>query len=165
MLGVWMRDTMRAGLQQASESNLYNIIHVVLFIISLFLVAFAAAIIYVVRFSEKVAENNALITDADGQPVYDLAVTRDGEPVSAEAFEAAYSRLLLVTASGALPEGWTPAEAPHSRWTYVTRTGVTHSIALSAFDAFHDAVTVDGQTLFYLVKGGLPRPEESGEEE
>ena len=60
MLGVWMRDTMRAGLQQASESNLYGIIHVVLFVISLFLVAFALAIIYVVRFSEKVAENNAL---------------------------------------------------------------------------------------------------------
>lgn len=60
MLGIWMRDTMRAGLQQASESNLYGIIHVVLFVISLFLVAFAAAIIYVVRFSEKVAENNEL---------------------------------------------------------------------------------------------------------
>ena len=60
MLGIWMRDTMRAGLQQASESNLYDIIHVVLFVISLFLVAFAVTIIYVVRFSEKAAENSKL---------------------------------------------------------------------------------------------------------
>ena len=60
MLGIWMRDTMRAGLQQASGSKLYDIIHVVLFIISLFLVAFAVTIIYVVRFSEKAAENNEL---------------------------------------------------------------------------------------------------------
>ncbi len=60
MLGIWMRDTMRAELQQASGSSLYGIIHVVLFVISLFLVAFAVAIIYVVRFSEKAAENSQL---------------------------------------------------------------------------------------------------------
>lgn len=60
MLAIWMRNTMRAELQQASGSNLYDIIHVVLFIISLFLVAFAVAVIYMVRFSEKVAENNEL---------------------------------------------------------------------------------------------------------
>ncbi len=60
MLGIWMRNTMRAGLQQTSESNLYSIIHVVLFVISLFLVAFAVTIIYVVRFSEKAAENSKL---------------------------------------------------------------------------------------------------------
>ena len=60
LLGVWMRDTMDASLINPGENNIYDIIHVVLFIISLFIVAFAIAIIFVVNFSEKVYENNEL---------------------------------------------------------------------------------------------------------
>ena len=60
VLGVWMKKVMAAGIARGGESNVYDIIPVVLFIISLFLVAFAVAIIFIVNFGEKVAENNAL---------------------------------------------------------------------------------------------------------
>ena len=60
MLGVWMRDVMSAGMAEPAETGAYDTIPVVLFIISLFLVAFAVAIIFVVSFGEKVAENNEL---------------------------------------------------------------------------------------------------------
>ena len=59
-LGVWMRDVMAEGMELGAGADVYNIIPVVLFIISLFLAAFAVAIIFVVNFSQKVAENNEL---------------------------------------------------------------------------------------------------------
>lgn len=59
-LGAWMRDTLTAGMEKASESSIYDIIPVVLYIISLFVAAFAAVIVFVIYFSEKIAENNKL---------------------------------------------------------------------------------------------------------
>ena len=60
MLGGWMRNVMAASLEIGGSEDIYNIIPVVLFIISLFLVALAVAIIFVVSFGEKIAENNQL---------------------------------------------------------------------------------------------------------
>ena len=53
-----------------------------------------------------------------------------------------------------LPDGWQKKE---TREEYVFRTlsGAVHTVELSEFDAMHDAVTVDGWTLFYLIRGGL----------
>ena len=31
-----------------------------------------------------------------------------------------------------------------------------HTLELSEFDALHDAVTLDGCTLFYLIREGIP---------
>lgn len=59
-LGAWMRDTLTAGMTQASESSVYDIIPVVLYIISLFVASFAVVIVFVITFSEKIAENNEL---------------------------------------------------------------------------------------------------------
>ena len=59
-LGIWMRNVMAEGMSQGGKSNVYDIIPIVLFVISLFLVAFAVAIIFIVNFGEKVAENNTL---------------------------------------------------------------------------------------------------------
>ena len=70
-------------------------------------------------------------------------------------FEAAYSELLKVTVSGWLPEGWAPAEAPHTTFTFEAVDGETHILALTAFDTLHDAVTLDGCTLFYLIRDGM----------
>ena len=33
--------------------------------------------------------------------------------------------------------------------------GGTHVIELSDYDGMHDAVTLDGHTCFYLIKGGM----------
>ena len=63
MLGGWMRNLMSASLESGGSEEIYNIIPVVLFIISLFLVALAVAIIFVVSFGEKIAENNQLRED------------------------------------------------------------------------------------------------------
>ncbi len=59
-LGLWMRDTMRASMETAGETGIYKIIPVVLFVISLFLPAFAMLVVFVVTFMDKTMENNAL---------------------------------------------------------------------------------------------------------
>ena len=86
----------------------------------------------------------------------------NGEHISREAFDAAYERLLTVTFSGVLPEDaeW---KEPYKKYTFRTLSGGTHTIELRGWDGIHDAVTVDGATLFYLIRGGMtPLP---GEEE
>ncbi len=79
---------------------------------------------------------------------------RNGEEIPRETFEAAYERLLTVTVSGRLPEGYTPGEA-HTKYTFRTVSGGTHTVELSDYDGLHDAVTMDGETMFYLIRGGM----------
>ena len=102
---------------------------------------------YIISYASSEAE--------DGQTERTNAVCqKNGEEISAEAFFAAYDRWRVVDLSGRLPEGWMKKK---TRETYVFQTfsGRKHTIELSDFDAMHDAVTVDGATLFYLIKGGL----------
>ena len=79
---------------------------------------------------------------------------KNGEEISYEAFEAAWERLLTVTVSGTLPQDWRPKET-HTKYTLRTVSGGTHTVELSDFDGMHDAVTVDGHTVFYLIKQGM----------
>ena len=60
LFSKWMKSIVVSGIDETSETGLYNIITVVLFIISLVLVAFAVMIIFVVGLIEKVIENNEL---------------------------------------------------------------------------------------------------------
>lgn len=115
----------------------------------------AAATEYVLTRTEQVAENNALITDADGNPVYDVRVACNGVSIDYAAFTAAYNDLSLVTVSGRLPEGETISSAPHTVYTFTDVDGSVHTVALATFDALHDAVIVDGHAAFYLIKGGF----------
>ena len=89
----------------------------------------------------------------------------DGQEIPWESFEAAYDRLLTVTFSGTLPENAQWNEA-YKKYTFRTLSGGTHTVILSDWDGIHDAVTVDGSTLFYLIRGGmtgLPEgPDETG---
>ena len=80
--------------------------------------------------------------------------TLDGEEISYDTFEAAYDRLLTVTYSGTLPKDaeW---KEPYKKYTFHTLSGGTHTIELCDWDGVHDAVTVDGTTIFYLIKGGM----------
>ena len=59
-LGNWMKDRISAGVPEAAESGVYDIIPVILFVFSLVIVAFAVAIIFVVHFSQKAAEADRL---------------------------------------------------------------------------------------------------------
>ena len=79
---------------------------------------------------------------------------RNGGEIAWETFEAAYERLLTVTVSGRLPEGYAPGEA-HTKYTFRTVSGGTHTVELSDYDGLHDAVTMDGETMFYLIRGGM----------
>ena len=60
VLSVWIRDTLKDGMVQDAESSVYTIIPVILFIISLFVVAFVVLIVFVISISAKIAENNEL---------------------------------------------------------------------------------------------------------
>ena len=79
---------------------------------------------------------------------------KNGEEISYDMFAAAWERLLTVTVSGRLPEGHELKEA-HTKYTLRTVSGGTHTIELSDYDGMHDAVTLDGHTVFYLIKGGM----------
>ena len=88
-------------------------------------------------------------------PAYETTVTRDGEEIPYAAFEAAYIRMETARISGLLPAGWQMAEPPHTVFTLTSSAGSTHTIALSRFDAMHDAVIIDGCSMFYIIRGGL----------
>lgn len=110
---------------------------------------------YAISREARVGADNSLVTDENGEIIYDLTVTKNGESASYAAFEAAYLRMETVRISGILPSGWQQTGAPHTTFTLRTLAGKEHTIALAAFDALHDAVIVDGCALFYLIKGGM----------
>ena len=78
----------------------------------------------------------------------------NGKEIPWESFEAAYNRLLTVTFSGKLPEGAEWKEG-YKKYTFRTVSGGTHTVIFSDWDGIHDAVTADGSTLFYLIRGGM----------
>ena len=90
----------------------------------------------------------------DAETEITVRCMRNGEEIAYDAFSAAWERLLTVTVSGRLPEGWQPKET-HTRYIFRTVSGGRHTMELSDYDGMHDAVTMDGHTLFYLIKGGM----------
>ena len=111
--------------------------------------------VYLIRREAVTDEHGEPQTDDSGEPLYASSVTCDGQSMDWAAFEQQYNRLLLVTVSGELPQNWQTDDAPHTVYRFSTRTGLEHSITLSRFDALHDAVSVDGSAVFYLIRGGL----------
>lgn len=111
--------------------------------------------VYSITRTEQVAENNELVTDGYGNIVYDYRCALNGEDIDYNAFAARYGALIVVTASGRLPIGWEPTEEPHTVYTFHDVAGTAHTVALTTFDALHDAVLVDGEAVFYLIKGGF----------
>ncbi len=60
VLAEWMKEKISAGMQGESQPSVYEIIPVVLFVFSLFIVMFAAVIIFVVGYQQKAAESQQL---------------------------------------------------------------------------------------------------------
>ena len=79
---------------------------------------------------------------------------RNGEEIPYETFSAAYERLLTVTVSGKLPEAF-EAKDPHTKYTFRTVSGGMHTVELCGYDGVHDAVVMDGNAMFYLIRGGM----------
>ena len=59
-----------------------------------------------------------------------------------------------MTVSGKLPEGY-EAEEAHTKYTFRTVSGGTHTVELCDYDGIHDAVIMDGCMEFYLIKGAM----------
>lgn len=95
-------------------------------------------------------------TAVTGQNTEEPAVRcmKNGEEIAYDSFAAAYERLMTVTVSGKLPDGFEPGET-HTKYTFRTVSGGTHTVELSDYDGIHDAMTMDGGTLFYLIRGGM----------
>ena len=79
---------------------------------------------------------------------------KNGEEFPYDVFAAAYERLLTVTVSGILPEG-TVRQEPYARYVFRSVSGVEHTVELAEWDGMHDTVTIDGETRFYLIRGGM----------
>ena len=101
-----------------------------------------------IRFDEEPAEGEN--TEAERT----IRCIRNGEEIPYETFAAAYERMLTVTVSGKLPDGYEAKEA-HTKYTFRTVSGGTHTVELCDFDGMHDAVVMDGCMMFYLIKGGM----------
>ena len=102
--------------------------------------------------TERVAPNNELVYDAEGNLLWDTAVTRNGESIDFASFEAAYMRLVGVSVAGVIPEGETVDTAPHTVYTFTDVDGTVNTIALSSYGVLHDAVSVNGHQAFYIAK-------------
>ena len=111
--------------------------------------------VYTITRTEQVAANNDLVTDAQGNLVYDLGCLRNGEPIPYAGFESAYNDLLKVSVSGSLPQGWKPWQEPHTTFIFQAVSGESYTLGLTAFDAMHDAVLLEGEALFYLIRDGM----------
>lgn len=108
---------------------------------------------YALTRTEQVAPNNDLIYDEEGNLLWSVTVTRNGEPFDYAAFEAAYLRLTAVVAAGTIPAADRVDAAPHTTFTFTDVDGTVHTVALSSYGVMHDAVSVDGHQAFYLEKG------------
>ena len=148
-MGVFM------GYDAAATMSRYPVLTALGNLAALTITADGATAEYLLTRTEQVAENNDLVTDEDGNVVYDVAVTRNGEAIDYAAFETAYNALTLVTVSGTLPAGQTATSAPHTTYAFTDVDGTVHTVELATFDALHDAVSVDGHQAFYLIKGGF----------
>ena len=96
--------------------------------------------------------NNDLETDENGDPVYDIAVSVNGETADAEILTTLTTRLNALTASGSLPSGWAVPQGEEPRWRIALTTagGTQREIAGYRLDAFSDALAVDGVALHYV---------------
>ena len=104
------------------------------------------------EYNQRVLPNNDLETDENGDPVYDIAVSVNGETADAEILTTLTTRLNALTASGSLPSGWAVPQGEEPRWRIVLTTagGTQREIAGYRLDAFSDALAVDGVALHYV---------------
>ena len=101
-------------------------------------------------YTEHVQENNQIETDTDGNVVYDVSVTANGESLTTDAFDALVERLKQMRASGRLDEMVTPTGTPRWQMTITTVGGVSRTLAAYPLDTFSDILTVDGVAIHYL---------------
>ncbi len=96
--------------------------------------------------------------EAEGSEEETTICLKNGEEIPYSAFQAAYERMMTVRASGRLPENGSPGET-EVRYSFERLDGSVQILELREFDLAHDAVTLDGKSLFYVARnemGELP---------
>ena len=99
-----------------------------------------------------VVEEIPATEDTAAEEVYHCL--KNGDEITFETFAAAWQRLMTVTVSGRFSTDYEPGEA-YVKYTFRTVNKRIHTVELSELDDMHDAVTLDGHTRFYLIKGGM----------
>lgn len=101
--------------------------------------------------TEQTDKKGTLLTGEEGETLWDLHVTRDGEAFDSDAFLSLYNRLRRLAPEGTLtvPEGETLA------WITLESAGFTRVVTLSRADAMHLALGIDGTCLFYCAESWL----------
>ena len=109
----------------------------------------------VYRLERESAGNAAESENAEGEETeVRTRCLKNGIEIPYSVFEAAYERMMVVTVSGKLPEN-PEKRATESTWIFRSVSGKEHCLEFSRYDALHDAVTLDGCTLFYLIREGM----------
>ncbi|MDD3214403.1 MAG: DUF4340 domain-containing protein, partial [Eubacteriales bacterium] len=101
-------------------------------------------------YTERVLANNDIETDSEGNTVYDVTVTLNGDTITTDAFNSLVERLKAMTVSGKLDAVQTPAGTPRWQMTLTTTGGASRTLAAYPKDAFNDVLAVDGVALYYL---------------
>ena len=101
--------------------------------------------------TEETDEKGTLLTNEEGETLYDLSVKKDGKAFDANAFLTWYNRLRRLAPEGTLtaPEGETLARIT------LESAGSTRVVTLSRADALHLALGIDGTSLFYCADSWL----------
>ena len=110
--------------------------------------------VYNLSFSERILPNNELERDENGNVIYDVNVSCNGQETDSEAFAAAYGRLCALRMEDRLPVDYSlPQGEPLLMVEIMRNDGKQRTITLWPLDALHDAVAVNGVALFRVEKG------------
>ena len=109
---------------------------------------------YNLTFSEHVLPNNELERDENGNVIYNVSVSSNGQSIDSEVFAAAYGRLCTLRMEDRLPSDYSlPQSEPLLTVEVIRNDGKQRTVTLWPLDALHDAVAVNGVALFRVEKG------------
>jgi hypothetical protein len=101
-------------------------------------------------YTEHISEDDQTETDSDGNTVYDVTATADGEALSADSFNSLVQRLKEMTVSGKRSGNEPPSGNPLWTLTVTTADGAARTLAAYPQDAFNVLLAVDGVALHTL---------------
>ena len=111
---------------------------------------------YNLSFSEHVLPNNELERDENGNVIYNVNVSCNGQDIDSEAFAAAYGRLCALRMEDRLPSDYSLPNVEPLLTVEITRNdSKARTVTLWPLDALHDAVAVNGIALFRVEKGWM----------
>ena len=92
--------------------------------------------------------------DENGNVIYDVNVSCNGQETDSEAFAASYGRLCSLRMEDRLPVDYSlPQGEPLLTVEVMRNDGRQRTVTLWPLDALHDAVAVNGVALFRVEKG------------